>query len=229
MENFDEHELSKFAELADSWWDINGPSKPLHDLNPCRGKYIAERTKLDGTRILDVGCGGGILTEYLADAGAIVTGIDASPELIEIARSHAQNGGKNISYECTTIEEYERNNSFDVVTCMELIEHVPDPQAIIHECTRRLNDDGHLFLSTINRTAKAYALAVIGAEYLLKLLPQGTHDYEKFVKPSELARWSRSAGLTTQEFSGIKYQPILGSAELSADISINYLAHFSFR
>jgi 2-polyprenyl-6-hydroxyphenyl methylase/3-demethylubiquinone-9 3-methyltransferase len=230
MDNIDENELAKFSLLANSWWDRNGPSKPLHDLNPCRGKFVAERATLNGARVLDVGCGGGILSEYLADAGASVTGIDASAELIDVARAHGELARKNITYECTTVEEFSRSNthSFDVVTCMELVEHVPDPQGIVNACSQQLCADGHLFVSTINRTAKAYALAILAAEYALQILPKGTHDYEKFIKPSELARWSRAAGLSACEFAGIKYQPNLGTATLNHDISINYLAHFSF-
>lgn len=228
MNNIDDQELAKFAVIADSWWDLDGPSKPLHDLNPCRGKFVADRATLKGARVLDVGCGGGILSEYLADAGAIVTGIDASAELIEIAQRHAALGEKNISYQCTTVEEYLATNggSFDIVTCMELVEHVPDPQGIVLACARHLHANGHLFMSTLNRTAKAYAVAVLGAEYVLRLLPRGTHDYEKFIKPSELASWSRAAGFNECEFVGIKYQPILGTATLNPDISVNYLAHF---
>ncbi len=229
MENVDHSELAKFARLADTWWDADGDCKPLHDLNPCRGTFISERVKLDGARVLDVGCGGGILTEYLAAAGAEVTGIDANRDLVEVARLHAKNANLDIRYECVSIEELVTgsNDGYDVITCMELLEHVPDPQRMVDECARRLSRDGDIFFSTINRTAKAYALAILSAEYVLKLLPRGTHDYASFIKPSELARWGRNAGLQAQEFRGMTYNPVTRNAALRNEVSVNFLAHLA--
>jgi 2-polyprenyl-6-hydroxyphenyl methylase/3-demethylubiquinone-9 3-methyltransferase len=227
MENIDHSELAKFALLAESWWDTEGECKPLHDLNPCRGEFVATRAELRGSRVLDVGCGGGILSEYLAAAGAEVTGIDANPDLIAVARAHALQSNVEIRYECLSIEALGASTAegYDVITCMELLEHVPDPRRMIGACARCLRADGHLFLSTINRTPRAYALAVLGAEYVLKLLPRGTHDYARFIRPSELARWARSAGLEAAEFCGMSYNPITRRAALRDDIGVNYLAH----
>ena len=229
MENIDPNELAKFASLAGSWWDTEGDCRPLHDLNPCRGEFIASRADLAGARILDVGCGGGILSEYLAAAGAIVTGIDVSEELIAVARLHALQTNTRIDYLCTSIEELSttQHDRYDVVTCLELLEHVPDPEHMVRSCARQLNKDGEVFFSTINRTSKAYALAVFGAEYLLKLLPRGTHDYTKFIKPSEMAKWARAAGLETREFRGLNYNPLSRQARLRDDLTVNYIAHFS--
>ncbi|MFT4583036.1 MAG: 2-polyprenyl-6-hydroxyphenyl methylase/3-demethylubiquinone-9 3-methyltransferase [Gammaproteobacteria bacterium] len=228
MLNVDQKELAKFALLADSWWDVDGACKPLHDLNPCRGKFVANRTRLAGARVLDVGCGGGILSEFLADAGATVTGIDRSEELIAIAQQHAIQTGRKIHYECLDVEEFTRQNpaSFDIVTCMELLEHVPNPEQMVLDCAHALDGSGSLFFSTINRTPKAYALAVVAAEYVLKLLPRGTHDYLKFIKPSELAKWGRDANLRACEFSGFSYNPLSRHAELNSDLGVNFLAHF---
>lgn len=229
MENIDPGELAKFALLANSWWDLEGDCKPLHDMNPCRGGFIASRSLLDGATVLDVGCGGGILSEYLADLGAVVTGIDASAELISVAQLHARSTNKSIRYVCTTIEEFEETsvNSYDVVTCMELLEHVPDPQRLVGECARRLGNSGNLFFSTINRTAKAYGSAILTAEYLLKILPRGTHDYAKFIKPSELARWGRSSGLETRELRGMSYNPFTRITALRDDLDVNFIAHLA--
>lgn len=229
MANIDNNELAKFALMADSWWDTEGACKPLHDLNPCRGDFIATRAQLDRARVLDVGCGGGILTEFLAAAGATVTGIDANPDLISVARLHAARSHHEIRYECTSIEDLDTGDAdrYDVITCLELLEHVPDPKAMISECARRLRPDGSLFVSTINRTARAYALTVIGAEYLLKLLPRGTHDYARFIKPSELARWGRAAGFETREIRGMSYNPLTRHAALREDVGVNYLAHLA--
>jgi 2-polyprenyl-6-hydroxyphenyl methylase / 3-demethylubiquinone-9 3-methyltransferase len=228
MLNVDQKELAKFALLADSWWDVNGDCKPLHDLNPYRGEFIAKRSTLAGARVLDVGCGGGILCEFLADAGASVTGIDRSEALIAVAQQHAIQTGRTIQYGCCGIEEFAAQNpgSFDVVTCMELLEHVPDPKQMIRDCALALDGSGNLFFSTINRTPKAYAFAVVAAEYILKLLPRGTHDYLKFIKPSELAKWGRDANLRACEFSGFSYNPLSRHAELNSDLSVNFLAHF---
>ncbi len=231
MENVDPGEITKFALLADTWWDKDGDCKPLHDLNPCRGAFITQRAQIAGARVLDVGCGGGILSEYLAAAGAEVTGIDANKDLIEVARLHAAGANLDIRYECTNIENFAAgsDNRFDIVTCMELLEHVPAPKAMVDECARRLSAKGDIFFSTINRTLKAYALAVLGAEYLLRLLPRGTHDYASFIKPSELARWGRQAGLEAPEFRGMSYNPLTGYAKLCDDVSVNFIAHLAAR
>ncbi len=227
MDNIDQNELAKFALLAESWWDTEGDCKLLHDINPCRGEFITARAKLNGAKVLDVGCGGGILSEYMARAGAKVTGIDANADLIAVARVHGARSNLDIRYECTSVENWAEHEGdrYDVITCMELLEHLPEPDRMIRECARCLNVDGAIFFSTINRTAKAYAVAVFGAEYLLKLLPRGTHDYARFIKPSELARWARVAGLEPVEFCGMSYNPLTRRAALRTDISINYLAH----
>lgn len=229
MENLNPDELTKFALLAETWWDKDGDCKPLHDLNPCRGAFITERTQITGASVLDVGCGGGILSEYLALAGAKVTGIDANEDLIEVARLHATAADLDIRYECVGIEDLAAGTEdrFDIITCMELLEHVPDPKQMVDECARRLSATGDIFFSTINRTLKAYALAVIGAEYLLRLLPRGTHDYANFIKPSELARWGRQAGLEAPEFSGMRYNPLTRNASVCDDVSVNFIAHLA--
>lgn len=231
MKNVDHGELAKFALLADSWWDPDGDCKPLHDLNPCRGEFIRTRVELRGARVLDVGCGGGILSEYLAAAGAHVTGIDANADLIAIAQMHAARSNHDIHYECISIEDLDADGDegYDLVTCMELLEHVPDPARMVAQCARRLRADGHGIFSTINRTPKAYVQAVLGAEYLLKLLPRGTHDYSRFIRPSELARWARAAGLEPIEFRGMSYNPITRKAALRDDIDVNYLAHLGLK
>ena len=231
MENADLGELAKFALLADTWWDLDGDCKPLHDLNPCRGAFITQRAHLAGARVLDVGCGGGILSEYLAAAGAEVIGIDANEDLIAVARLHATNAGLDIRYDCVSIEDLAGGpgDRFDIVTCMELLEHVPDPKRMVDECTRLLSPTGDIFFSTINRTPKAYAFAVFAAEYLLKLLPRGTHDYANFIRPSELAKWGREAGLQTSEFGGMTYNPVTRNAALCDDVSVNFLAHLAPR
>jgi len=229
MNNVDQSEIAKFAALAESWWDRNGECKPLHDLNPLRTAFIAERVVLDGARVLDVGCGGGILSEALAAAGARVTGIDANAALIAVARAHAAlSDFADLSYECAEIEQWQDDASrFEVIACMELLEHVPDPARLLSACAARLVPGGSLFVSTINRTPKAYVQAVIGAEYVLKLLPRGTHEYLRFIRPSELARWARGARLDAREFRGMKYNPLSGTAALSDDLGVNFLAHFT--
>lgn len=226
--NVDHDELAKFALLAEDWWNEHGECKPLHELNPLRTAFIADRVRLDGVRVLDVGCGGGILSEALAGLGATVTGIDANADLIAVARLHAaRTGVENIAYECTSVEAFTAAHaaSFDIVTCMELLEHVPQPALMVTACQACVVPGGSVFFSTINRTAKAYAEAVIGAEYMLRLLPRGTHDYARFIKPSELARWCRAAALEVREICGMSYNPFTGNASLRDDRGVNYLVH----
>lgn len=225
--NFDQAELDKFAALANRWWDVEGPQKPLHALNPVRMAYVAERVALRGLRVLDIGCGGGLLSEALARAGAEVTAIDLAPELIRVARLHALESGVQVDYRVQAAEDLAavQPQAFDVVTCMEMLEHVPDPAAIIDACRRLLKPGGQLFLSTINRTAAAFAVAIVGAEYVARLLPRGTHHYPEFIRPAELSRWLREAGLQLQDVTGMAYQPWRNRARTSRRTDINYLAH----
>lgn len=230
-QNLDAGELAKFAALAASWWDPEGPSRPLHDINPCRTRFVAERVPLAGQPLLDIGCGGGILAEALARAGARVTGIDASPEVIAAARQHAADGAFAIDYQVRTAEDHAREyrGRYAVVTCMELIEHVPDPPALLAACGALLQPAGDLFISTLNRTPMAYLQAIFGAEYVWRLLPRGTHDYLKFVRPAELGRWLRAAGFSLVEIAGMRYNPLTRRAGLSRDVGVNYLLHARVR
>lgn len=225
--NFDQAELDKFAALANRWWDADGPQKPLHALNPVRLQYVAARAPLRGTRVLDIGCGGGLLSEALAKEGADVTAIDLAPELVKVARLHSLESGVTVDYRLQAAEDLaaEQPGSFDVVTCMEMLEHVPDPGAIIAACHRLLKPGGQLFLSTVNRTPAAFAVAIVGAEYVARLLPKGTHHYQDFIKPAELGRWLREAGLSLRDVSGMAYEPWRNRARLSSRTDINYLAH----
>jgi 2-polyprenyl-6-hydroxyphenyl methylase/3-demethylubiquinone-9 3-methyltransferase len=225
--NVDPGEVAKFDDLARTWWDKEGDFKPLHAINPLRLDFIRARTTVDGKRVLDVGCGGGILSESLANCGAVVTGIDMAEKPLQVARLHRFESTLDIDYQLTSIEALgeAQPGKFDVITCMEMLEHVPDPQSVINACRRLLRPGGELFLSTINRNPKAYALAVIGAEYILKLLPRGTHDYDKFIKPSELARWLREAGFDVQDMAGLSYNPLTEVYAMTSDTSVNYLAH----
>ena len=225
--NYDQAELDKFAALANRWWDVDGPQKPLHALNPVRLKYVTDRVALAGKRVLDIGCGGGLLSESLAKAGAEVTAIDLAPELVKVARLHALESGVKLDYRVQAAEDLaaEQAGSFDVVICMEMLEHVPDPGAIIEACQRLLKPGGQLFLSTINRTPAAFAVAVVGAEYVARLLPRGTHHYQDFIKPAELGQWLRHAGLQLRDVSGMAYEPWANRARLSSRTDINYLAY----
>jgi 2-polyprenyl-6-hydroxyphenyl methylase/3-demethylubiquinone-9 3-methyltransferase len=226
--NLDPKELEKFAALAPHWWDPQGACKPLHDLNPTRLKFITDRVFLTGTRVLDIGCGGGILTESMAKRGAAVTGLDISKELLEIGKLHAlEQNIFNIRYEQGTAESFaeEHGAEFDVITCMELLEHVPCPISLIRAAAKLVKPNGHLFFSTLNRTPKAYLFAIVGAEYLLKLLPKRTHQYENFIRPSELEEWLRTANLELKALSGLRYNPFTGTAKLHPDVSVNYLAY----
>lgn len=223
--NADPAELAKFAELAHRWWDPDGESRPLHDLNPVRLAYVRERAPLSGARALDVGCGGGLLAEALAREGAVVTGIDLGTEVLEVARMHLHESGLSVDYRETSAEALAaaEPGSYDVVTCMEVLEHVPDPAAMLAACATLLKPRGRLFASTLNRTAKSFALAIVGAEYVLGLLPRGTHDYAKFLRPSELARMLRSAGLEVDDVRGLSYDPLARRARLADDVGVNYL------
>ncbi|WP_419420569.1 bifunctional 2-polyprenyl-6-hydroxyphenol methylase/3-demethylubiquinol 3-O-methyltransferase UbiG [Legionella sp. D16C41] len=217
-----EQEIAKFAKLSAQWWDREGDLKTLHDINPARFEFVKEFTALKQKTFLDVGCGGGILSEALAEEGALVTGIDAGYEAIEIAKAHASINHLVINYVNTPIEDYEAT-CFDNITCMEMLEHVSEPELVIKHCTRLLKPGGLLFLSTINRTLKAYAAAIIAAEYLLHLLPKQTHDYYKFIKPAELAAMARAEGLEVISIRGMNYNPLSRTASLQPSVSVNYL------
>ncbi len=225
--NADPRELAKFSDLAHRWWDPNSEFKPLHDINPLRLDWIESCCGIAGKRALDVGCGGGLLSEGMAASGAKVTGIDLSDKALGVARLHLLESGHQIDYRHVAAEQFAIDNpaSFDIVACMEMLEHVPDPASTVRACARLVKPGGHVFFSTINRNPKAYLFAVIGAEYLLNLLPRGTHDYAKFIKPSELARMTREAGLEVDEFIGMSYNPLAQRYALGTDTRVNYLMH----
>jgi 2-polyprenyl-6-hydroxyphenyl methylase/3-demethylubiquinone-9 3-methyltransferase len=224
--NFRQDELDRFGALASRWWDPHGPQKPLHALNPVRLRYVADRTGLSSARVLDVGCGAGLLSEAMAQAGAHVTAIDLAPELVKVARLHALESGATVDYRVQAAEEVAaaEPGTFDAVTCMEMIEHVPDPRSVIRACAAALRPGGRLFVSTLNRTPAAFALAIVGAEYIARLLPKGTHAYRDFVRPSELAAWLRSAGLELEDVSGLAYLPWRNAARLTGRTDVNYIA-----
>ncbi|PKO91957.1 MAG: bifunctional 3-demethylubiquinol 3-O-methyltransferase/2-polyprenyl-6-hydroxyphenol methylase [Betaproteobacteria bacterium HGW-Betaproteobacteria-1] len=226
-QNVDPAELQKFATLAHRWWDQNSEFKPLHEINPLRLDFIDQRAQLTGKRVLDVGCGGGILTESMVQRGADVTGIDLGEKALKVARLHSLESGIKVDYRLVSVEALatEEPESFDVVTCMEMLEHVPDPAAIISACSRLVKPGGHVFFSTINRNPKAYLFAVVGAEYVLNMLPKGTHEYEKFIKPSELSAYVRRSGLMVAGLKGMSYNPLSKRYWLDDDVSVNYLLH----
>lgn len=221
----DSQEIDKFAQHSQHWWDKDGPLKTLHDINEARLEFISRQTDLSSLSVLDVGCGGGILCEAMSKRGAQVTGIDAEPEAIRIAKQHASEHQQVIDYFCTPVEDFD-TKSFDVVTCMEMLEHVQNPELVLEHCKRLLKPGGLLFLSTINRTFKAYTTAIIAAEYVLNLLPRQTHDYNKFIKPSELVAISRRLDLNLIDLSGLDYNPFTRKATLSTNVSVNYLLAF---
>jgi 2-polyprenyl-6-hydroxyphenyl methylase / 3-demethylubiquinone-9 3-methyltransferase len=221
MGNVDPAELEKFGKLAHRWWDPEGEFRPLHDINPLRLEWIARHAALEGAAVLDVGCGGGILAEAMARRGARVTGIDLSEKALRVAELHLHESKLAVRYEKSSVEDYA--GEFDVVTCMELLEHVPEPATMVAACARLVRPGGRVFFSTINRNPKSYLFAVVGAEYVLGLLPKGTHDYLRFIKPSELARWSRAAGLRVEEVIGMTYNPITRHYRLAGDCDVNYL------
>jgi 2-polyprenyl-6-hydroxyphenyl methylase / 3-demethylubiquinone-9 3-methyltransferase len=224
--NVDPAEIARFGALARRWWDPEGPQRPLHDLNPARLRYVAERQPLTGARVLDVGCGAGLLSEALAGEGAEVTALDLSPELIDAAKLHLLESGHRVDYRLVSVEELaaQMPGAFDAITCMEMLEHVPDPGSVLRACAMLLRPGGTLFLSTLDRTPQAFGAAIIGAEYLARLLPRGTHDYAQFIKPSELGAWLREAGLQLRDVSGLAYDPIRRKAWVGRHRGMNYLA-----
>ncbi len=225
--NVDHAEIAKFEELASRWWDPNSEFKPLHDINPLRLDYIDQRAGLKGKRVVDVGCGGGILSEGMALRGAQVMGIDMGEAPLSVARLHLLESGAEVDYQQTTAERLadEMPGRFDIVTCLEMLEHVPDPASVIASCARLVKPGGDVFFSTINRNPRSYLFAIIGAEYLLRLLPRGTHDYRKFIRPSELEAWSRDAGLEFLDITGMSYNPLTRRYRLGDDTGVNYLVH----
>ena len=226
--NVDQQEIAKFATLANRWWDPNSEFKPLHAINPLRLDYIDQRAKLSGKRVLDVGCGGGILAESMAQRGAQVTGIDMAEAPLAVARLHQLESGVSVDYRQSTAENLARAEpeSFDVVTCLEMLEHVPDPASVVKACSQLVKPNGHVFFSTISRTPKAYLFAIIGAEYILRLLPKGTHEYGKFIRPAELANWARVAELALIHNTGMHYNPLSQRYWLAPGLDVNYLAHY---
>lgn len=226
--NADRAELAKFDALAHRFWDPRGEFRPLHILNPVRLDFVATRTSLRGRAVLDVGCGGGLFAEGLATLGAEVVGVDLAPGMIEVAQLHSLESGIAIDYRCVSAESLVATDErFDIVTCMEMIEHVPDPGATLRTLASLLRPGGELFISTINRNVKSFALAIVGAEYVMRLLPRGTHEYARFLKPSELASFARSAGFGLRDIAGLEFDPFTERAAISGDPSVNYLAHFS--
>jgi 2-polyprenyl-6-hydroxyphenyl methylase / 3-demethylubiquinone-9 3-methyltransferase len=225
--NADRVELDKFDALAPRFWDPHGEFRPLHLLNPVRARFLAERATLAGARVLDVGCGGGLLCEALARAGAAVTGIDLAPGMIEVARLHAAAEGLQIAYRCADAQELAAvvPGEFDIVTCMEMLEHVPDPAATTAILGKLVRPQGAVFVATINRNLKSFLLAIVAAEYVLKLIPRGTHEYERLIRPAELGRWARAAGLRMAEIAGIDFSPFTEEARLTHDPAVNYIAH----
>jgi 2-polyprenyl-6-hydroxyphenyl methylase/3-demethylubiquinone-9 3-methyltransferase len=226
VSNADSQELARFDSVAARWWDMDGPFRPLHELNPERVAFIAERQPLAGARIVDIGCGGGILSEAMARAGATVVGLDLAGDALDVARLHALESGIAVDYRLQSAEQLalEMPGAFDAVTCLEMLEHVPDPVSVLRACATLLKPGGRLFLSTLNRTPKAFAFGIVGAEYVLGLLPRGTHRYERFLKPSELRRALVDLGFDAIEFQGLRYDPFTRRAERNSDLSINYLA-----
>jgi len=227
-DNVDPAEVAKFAALAQSWWDPKGPSRPLHELNPVRLRYVQRLADLGGREVCDVGCGGGILAESMARSGAHVLGIDMAQAVLDVATLHALEAGIAVEYRRIAAETLaqERPAAFDLVTCMEMLEHVPDPAASLAALATLVKPGGDVIVSTLNRNARAFAVAIVGAEYIARILPRGTHDYLKFIRPAELARWGRDAGLELEDLTGISYNPLTRAFRLSNDVGVNYLAHF---
>ena len=227
MQNADPQELEKFSQLAHRWWDPASEFRPLHEINPLRLEWIDAIASLSGKVVLDIGCGGGILSESMAARGANVTGIDLSDKALGVARLHLLESGRVVDYQKQSAEEHatEAPGKYDIVTCMEMLEHVPDPSSIVAACSRLVKPGGHVFFSTLNRNPKSYLFAVIGAEYVLNLLPKGTHEYAKFIKPSELARWAKSVRLEPDSLTGMTYNPLTQIYRLTRSTDVNYLLH----
>ena len=227
--NVDPNEIRKFEELAYRWWDTESEFKPLHDINPLRLNYIDDRASIKGKQVIDVGCGGGILAESMARRGATVIGIDMGETPLSVAQMHALESQIAVDYQQTTAEDMavQHAGAFDVVTCMEMLEHVPDPASVIAACAQMVKPNGHVFFSSINRNPKAFLMAIVGAEYIMNMLPKGTHEYGKFIKPSELEKAARSVGLKLRNITGLTYNPIFQSYRLSPDVDVNYMMHFT--
>ncbi|EME3969193.1 bifunctional 2-polyprenyl-6-hydroxyphenol methylase/3-demethylubiquinol 3-O-methyltransferase UbiG [Vibrio fluvialis] len=228
QQNVDPNEIKKFEEMASRWWDLEGEFKPLHQINPLRLNYVLERADgLFGKKVLDVGCGGGILAESMAREGALVTGLDMGKEPLEVARLHALETGTKLTYIQSTIEDHAQDNAqaYDVVTCMEMLEHVPDPLSVIQSCAALVKPGGHVFFSTLNRNFKSYLFAIVGAERLLKIVPEGTHDHEKFIRPSELLKMIDATPLQEQAITGLLYNPLTDTYRLGANVDVNYIIH----
>lgn len=225
MSNVNPEEIKKFDAIADSWWDVNGSMKPLHLLNPLRLQYIKQRCQLSGARVLDVGCGGGILTESLTQAGGNTTGIDLSDAALEAAKNHAKYGQLTIDYQCISVEKLaeQQGASFDVITCMEMLEHVPEPESVVRACASLLKPGGKVFFSTLNRTPKAFLLAIVAAEYVMQMLPRGTHQYSAFIRPSELEHWAVEAGLDLEDITGLSYSAFTQQFSFVENPAVNYL------
>jgi 2-polyprenyl-6-hydroxyphenyl methylase/3-demethylubiquinone-9 3-methyltransferase len=229
-QNVDMAEIKKFSELASRWWDLESEFKPLHEINPLRLNYIEQHAKgLTGKKVIDIGCGGGILSDSMSAKGASVTGIDMGEAQLSVAKLHQLESGQNVEYILSSVEDMAKKHpgEFDVVTCMEMMEHVPDPSSVIAACAKLVKPGGDLFFSTINRTAKAFAFAIVGAEYVLKMLPKGTHEYQKFIKPHEMSRWSRNVNLKTQEIIGMHYNPFSKTYKLDKGVDVNYMMHLT--
>ncbi len=228
-QNIDQNEVNKFAEIAEKWWDPTGDFKPLHVINPLRANYINKKSPIDGLKVLDVGCGGGLLAEALDAKGAKVTAIDVTDANIEVAKLHAKKMQVDINYKLITAEDLAKKESkfYDVVSCLEVIEHVPDPGQLIKACADLLKPGGHMFLSTLNRNPRSFVTAIVGAEYIFNILPKGTHEWSKFIKPSELEKFMRDAGIKLIESKGMFYNPIFHSANLNNDLGVNYMMHGS--
>ena len=226
--NVDAGEIARFRSAASRWWDPEGEMRPLHDLNPVRLAYVERGAALAGRAVVDVGCGGGLLAEAMAAQGARVVGLDLADELLNVARLHALESGVQVDYRLESAEAHATDHAgrYDVVTCMEMLEHVPDPAQVVTALAALAKPGGHVFVSTLNRTPRAYVMAILGAEYVLRLLPTGTHTYEKFIKPSELAAWAREAGLAEADIAGLHYDPFTRAARLTDDAAVNYLMHF---